>query len=346
MHSQEFQYMSLLKKLNTRARTTEQTGFGTNSANSGGRFYNRDGTPNLEVKGIGFFEKFSVYNTMLKVKTWKFILIILCFYFITNLVFASLYMLTGIDNLGGMDGDNITTKFWEAFFFSAQTMSTVGYGHIYPTGMITNLIAATESIMGLLTFALATGMMYGRFSQPKAYIKYSANTLFAPYKKGVAVMFRMVPYKHRNLSDAEVKATLAMKVHDDGVTLNRFYNLNMEIAKINSLTLSWTVVHVINEQSPFYGLSKDDLLSSKAEVLVFLKAYDETFSNFVVSRTSYEASEFVFGAKFKLMYHPTEDLEHTILSIDLVSAYDPMELPEIGYDLGIAAKSELIRASI
>ena len=104
-----------------------------------------------------------------------------------------MYTLTGIDNLGGVEGDNIATKFWEAFFFSAQTLSTVGYGHIYPTGMVTNFIAAMESIIGLLTFALATGMMYGRFSQPKAYIKYSNNALFAPYKDGVALMFRMVP---------------------------------------------------------------------------------------------------------------------------------------------------------
>ena len=326
--------MSLLKKINTRVTDTNQTGFGTDSEFSGGRFYNADGTPNIGVKGIGFFEQFSVYNTMLKVKSWKFFLIILAFYFVTNLFFASLYTLTGLDNLGGIEGDNIATKFWEAFFFSAQTLSTVGYGHIYPTGMITNFIAAMESIIGLLTFALATGMMYGRFSQPKAYLKYSNNALFAPYKEGVALMFRMVPYKHRNLSDAEVKTTLAMKVKDDGKVSNKFYTLNLEIPRINALTLSWTLVHVINENSPLYKLTHEDLLNSSAEVLIFLKAYDETFSNFVVSRTSYEAAQFVYGARFKLMYQPTLDKQHTLLSIDMVSDYDRVPLPDIGYDLG------------
>ncbi|HSF70858.1 MAG TPA: hypothetical protein VLA25_01095, partial [Methylotenera sp.] len=149
------------------------------------------------------------------------------------------------------------------------------------------------------------------------------------------VMFRMVPFKHRNLSDAEVKVTLAMKVEENGNGINRFYNLPLEISKINSLTLSWTVVHAINQDSPFYNLTKQDLLNSNAELLVFLKAYDETFSNFVVSRTSYAASEFVFGAKFKLMYHPSNDKQHTVLSFDMVSDFDYVPLPTPGYDLGL-----------
>lgn len=321
--------MSLLNKINVRADATVQSGFGTNSEYSGGRFFNKDGTPNIGITGLGFFERFSVYNTMLQVKTWKFISIIFCFYLVVNMFFATTYMVAGVENLGGMDGKSLPKQFWEAFFFSAQTLSTVGYGHIYPTGMLTNIIAATESLIGLLAFALATGMMYGRFSQPRAFLKYSDNALFSPFKGGVGVMFRMVPYKHRNLSDAEVKATLAIKVEEDDKRINRFFNLNLEISKINSLSLSWTVVHLVDEASPFYNLSLEDLQQSNAEILVFVKAYDETYSNFVISRTSYEASEFVYGAKFRLMYHPSTDKQHTILAIDMVSAYDLVSLAGI-----------------
>lgn len=318
----------LKEKINSRAAATNQTGFGVNSEDSGGRFFNKDGTSNLQVHGIKFFERFSLYNTMLRVPGWKFILIVFSFYIIVNLFFASIYTFTGIEHLGGIDDASTIKRFWEAFFFSAQTLSTVGYGHIYPTGMITNAIAGTESIFGLLLFALATGMLYGRFSQPKAYMKYSKNALYAPFKNDVAVMFRFVPYKHRNLSEAEVKATLAMKVEDEnGVVSNKFYNLDLEISKINWLTLSWTIVHVINEQSPFYNLSREDLLNAQAEILVFVKAYDESFSNFIISRTSYHVSEFVFGAKFKLIYHPSSNKKSTSLYINQISDYDLVDLP-------------------
>lgn len=111
-------------------------------------------------------------------------------------------------------------------------------------------------------------------------------------------MFRVVRYKHNNLLDAEVKATVALKLFENGKKVNRFFPLALEISTINALTVSLTIVLYITEESPLYNLSKNDLLNSAAEVLVFLKAYDDAYSSIVVSRTSFEASEFVFGAKF------------------------------------------------
>jgi len=119
-----------------------------------------------------------------------------------------------------------------------------------------------------------------------------------------------------------------MKVMEDGQRVNRFFTLPLEISKINALTLSWTLLYIINETSPFYNLTREDLMNFNAELLIFLKAYDETFSNFVVSRTSYEASEFIYGGKFKLMYHPSDDKKHTILDISLLSQYDKVDLPD------------------
>lgn len=320
--------MPLSEKFNSHAPTIETTGFGTNSNYSGGRFYNSDGSPNISVRGVSFLQRFSLYNSMLNVSNKQFLFIILFFYFLVNLLFATLYYLTGIENLGGIEHPTEIGKFWDAFFFSAQTLSTVGYGHVYPKSYLSNIISATESVLGLLTFALATGIMYGRFSKPKAYIRYSKNALYAPFKDGTAIMFRVVPYKHNHLMDAEAKATLVMKIDENGVGINRFFSLPLEIPKINSLILSWTLVHLIDSESPFYNLTKEDLRNAQAELLVFVKAFDESFSTIVVSRTSYIADEFVFGAKFKPMYNPSHNRDKTYLHVDKLDHYEKVPLPQ------------------
>jgi inward rectifier potassium channel len=320
--------MATLRKINSRAKSTIETGFGTNSAYNGGRFFNKDGEPNLKVRGIGFLRRISLYRLLQKMPVSKFIIVILLFYFAINLTFTAIYLSLGPNNLGGVDATGALTPFWEAFFFSAQTISTVGYGHIYPIGFYTNAFAGLESLLGLLAFAFATAIIYGRFAQPRAYLLFSHHALIAPFQGGTAVMFRVAPYKHNNLTDAEVKVSLAMKLKEDGTVTNKFYNLSLEIQRVNSLTLSWTVVHPINDLSPFYNLNKQDLLDANAEILVFLKAFDENFSNSVIARTSYTADEIIEGGKFKIMYHPTEDNKSTILDINLLNDYDNVTLPE------------------
>lgn len=315
-------------KFNKRASTISETGFSTNSSSSGGRFYNKDGSPNLAIRGVRFSERFSLFKAMLDFSNGKFLLIILLFYLVVNFLFAVIYLLAGVEHLGGIEQTTDTGKFFEAFFFSAQTLSTVGYGHVYPKSLLANTIAATESVLGLLTFALATGIMYGRFSKPRAYIKYSKNALFAPYKDGIAIMFRIVPYKHNHLVDAEVKVNLVLRDDEDGIVTNRFFSLSLELWKISSLNMNWTIVHPINEDSPFYGLDKEDLVSAQAEMLVYFKAFDESFSSTVISRSSYISDEFIYGARFVPMYHPNRDRSTTVLEIDKLDDYNEVILPE------------------
>jgi inward rectifier potassium channel len=316
-------------KFNNKAQSTTESGFGTNSSYSGGRFYNKDGSPNITVKGVQFFKRFSLYKSMLDYSTPKFLTIVLSFYLFVNILFAVIYVFVGIEHLGGIEQQTLIGKFWEAFFFSAQTLSTVGYGHVYPNSLISNAIAATESILGLLTFAIITGIMYGRFSKPRAYIKFSKNALFSPYKDGKAIMFRLVPYKHNNLMDAEVKLSFVMKVEENGISTNKFFNLPLELSKINSLTLSWTIVHPIDENSPFYNITTEDLINSDAELLVFVRAFDESYSNTVVCRTSYVANEFVYGGKFVIMYNPNDQGDKTYLHIEKLDLFDKVTLPEV-----------------
>lgn len=304
------------------------TGFGTNSENSGGRFYDRQtGAANVAKRGIGLLNRYSWYHTMLAMPRGKFLLLLLLIYVMINLFFAGIYYLIGINHLAGVQQGSAFKNFTEVFFFSAQTFTTVGYGRISPIGFMASAVSTFEAFLGLLSFALATGLFYGRFSRPQAFLRFSENALIAPFKDGYALMFRMAPYKNNLLSEAEVKVNLAMQIEETGRRTNQFYNLELEISKINALALSWTIVHPINEKSPLCNLSHADMLNANIEALVFVKAFDEVFSNTVIQRYSYIAPEIVWGARFRIMYHPDTNRKKTILQLDKLNDYEKVELP-------------------
>jgi inward rectifier potassium channel len=318
--------MALLHKINKKAKAENNTGFGTNSQNYGGRFINKNGNANIQKVGIGFLEGISWYHTMLKIPRWKFFFIIILFYFIVNLFFASIYMLIGVENLRGVTSVSRIDKFGEAFFFSIQTFTTVGYGHISPSGFLASFVAAVEALSGLLSFAIATGLFYGRFSKPNAYIKFSENALIAPYKEGTALMMRLAPHKNTNLTDAEAFVTLGILIDENGVVSNKFYNLPLEMSKINSLTLSWTLVHPIDEESPLFNLNQSDYKNTIGEILVYIKTFDDMYSSTVAKRTSYTFDEVVYGAKFTSMYSKNQSNTKTVLHLENLNSFTHIKI--------------------
>ena len=318
--------MAFLKKINSKAKTDSNTGFGTNATSYGGRFITKNGNANVKKTGIGFFDSISWYHTMVNIPRWKFMLIIVLFYFVVNFCFASIYYMIGVEHLKGINATTPLDKFGQTFFFSIQTYTTVGYGHISPSGFLTSFVAAVEALFGLLSFAIATGLFYGRFSMPKAFLVFSENALIAPYGNGSALMIRLSPYKNTNLTDAEAKMTLGMTIEENGKLVNKFYNLDLELAKINALTLSWTLVHPITENSPFYNLTEADFKNTNGEILVYLKVFDDMFSTTVVKRTSYSFNEIVFGAKFLPMFSRSTDDNRTVLHIDQLNAFERVAL--------------------
>jgi inward rectifier potassium channel len=176
--------------------TDTNTGFGSNASCYGGRFINKNGSANVQRRGLNFFERISWYHTLLHMPRWKFISVLFGFYVAINLFFASLYYMIGIEFLDGVDYYGSTVnKFAKAFFFSTQTFTTVGYGHISPEGFLTNALAATEALIGLLSFSIATGLFFGRFSKPTAHIQFFKNALISPFKNRKALMVRLVPLK-------------------------------------------------------------------------------------------------------------------------------------------------------
>jgi inward rectifier potassium channel len=320
--------MAKFKSANPFLKPNNDTGFGSNPSSYGGRFINKDGTFNLRREGIGLFDKFSVFQRMLNLPNWKFGVLIFVSYFAINLLFTFAYLLVGTDQLQGIISQTPWGKLKETFFFSTQTFVTVGYGRINPVGDLASLLASVESLTGLLSFAIITGLIYGRFSRPRAYLAFSNQAVIAPFRDKTAFMFRFVNYKDNHiLTNVEIKVNLALMLDENGTPAYKFYDLSLERYKVESLPMNWTVVHVIEESSPFYGFTAKDLENADMEVYVLITGFDDIYASSVLQRTSYTWQELKFNSKFVPMYRESEDGKMTILEVHKLNDIVEVKLP-------------------
>ena len=308
--------MATFKSANPYLKPNNDTGFGSNPGSYGGRFINKDGTFNLRREGISLFDKFSVFQRMLNLSTPGFGLLILSYYFLMNALFTLGYVIVGTDQLQGIIGTSSWEKLKQTFFFSTQTFVTVGYGRINPIGDAASVIASLESLTGYISFAIITGLIYGRFSRPKSFLAFSDYALIAPYKDKTGLMFRFANYKDNHiLTNVEIKTNVALVLEENGKPTFKFYDLTLERQKVDNLPMNWTVVHAIDENSPLYGYSHNDLKNADMELYILITGFDEIYSSPVLQRTSYTYQELKFNAKFVEMYRESEDGKMTILEL-------------------------------
>jgi inward rectifier potassium channel len=208
------------------------------------------------------------------------------------------------------------------FFFSVQTFATIGYGTIHPVGVTPNLLVTIESYYSMVVTALITGIIFARFARPTARIHFSRIAVVAPYRDINGFMFRLVNGRSNQLIEVEAKVMFTRFVEENGSVTRRFDLLELERKTVAFFPLAWTIVHPINEKSPLYGLTIEDLKKSDTEFLVLLTATDETFAQVVHTRSSYKPAEIRFGYKFVNMYNSATNGEAISINIKKLSAIE------------------------
>lgn len=282
-------------------------GFGTEVAKgTRRRLLNRDGSFNVVLDGLGPLSSLSLYHWLLTISWPRFLAFIAGSYVAVNTLFAFAFLALGRDALQSSAGNFAGQPFYRAFFFSVDTFATIGYGNIIPVGVAANSLVTIEALLNIVGVALATGVMFARFSRPSTRIIYSRNAIVAPYRDKTALEFRIANSRRSQLIDVQVQAILTKIERSSGTAVRKFYELTLERNRVVFFPLSWTVVHPIDSTSPIWGLTQADLVDADAELLVLLIATDETVSQTVHSRSSYEADEIIWGAKFANMFMRTE----------------------------------------
>lgn len=304
-----------MEEENEAQQSFDDLGFGEKLNAKASRLITSDGQFNIERRGPS---SFNLYQWLVTTSFLNFSLFVLAFYIGINVLFAFLFMSCGFGSLSGMDEGSFLEHFSHGFFFSVQTFTTVGYGSTSPVGLLANSLAAFDALVGLMSFALATGLLFARFSRPSAHIRFSKKILVSPYQDKKGLMFRIVNLRESQLRDVEAQVVLTwLCVDKEGQTKRKFDRLELERYQVSMFPLNWTIVHPIDEKSPFWQKKVTDLAEMDIEVIIIIKAYDDTFSQMVVTNHSYKIEQLQTNATFLPMYY-VEESGKTILEIDKI----------------------------
>src|SRR6266550_3302368 len=302
-------------------------GFGSVvSRQSRQRLLNPDGSFNVVRSGLGLLETVAPYQQLLTVSWTGFLAIVLALYLLINILFAAAYFAEGSAALMGPGANMLGGQFSQAFFFSVQPFATIGYGQIGPNGFSANALVTLEALVGLMYQALATGLLFARFSRPTAAILFSEHAIVAPYADMRALEFRIANQRRRNEIielEAQVLYT-AFEADGRGGLVRRYRLLPLERNKVTFFPLTWTIVHPIDEHSPLAGKTRENLEEVQAEILVLLTGVDETYEQTVHARTSYRADEIIWNAKFRSVFRGESPSQ--LLSVDVSRVHDVEKL--------------------
>jgi inward rectifier potassium channel len=255
----------------------------------------RVGTYEFKKVGIARFDVRDPYHLAVALSWRGFLLALFSLYLSANLVFAALYWL-----VPGSVGHAGPHSFADAFFFSIETLGTVGYGDMYPATVYGHVVASTEIVCGLAFTAILTGLTFVRFSRPRAKLVFAANPVVATHNAKPTLMLQVGNGRVGVLTDATAKLNVLLsETAADGRSLRRAQELRLERAHIPLFPLSWTLMHVFDEKSPLYGYDPARVLKAQARIFVTLEARDPTLATSVHEVHTYAPEDIRFGVRYR-----------------------------------------------
>ncbi|MDZ8187663.1 MAG: ion channel [Nostoc sp. ChiSLP02] len=283
----------------------------------------RDGK--FEIMGMGVWYSYwrDPYHLLLTIPWTGFLILICLFYLTINALFALAYLLGGDCIANARPG-----SFLDVFFFSVQTLASIGYGAMYPKTTYANIIVTIEAMIGLVGIAVMTGLAFARFSRPTARVMFSRVALITVHDAKPTLMFRTANQRRNMILEAQMRVYLMRdEVTAEGQFMRRIYDLKLLRNQTPSFSLSWSVVHVIDEFSPLYGMTTESLIQTNSTLIISLSGIDETVAQVVHARHTYSAREILWNNRFADIFHETGDGHRYI---DYNRFHDVLPLDEIG----------------
>tara|TARA_B100000767_G_C19757689_1_gene533745 strand:- start:341 stop:1261 length:921 start_codon:yes stop_codon:yes gene_type:complete len=280
------------------AKKIKDIGVGYHSSKNIQSFVNDDGSSNI-LHNNREQSVDDLYSYLIGLTWSRFFLLVFLGYILINSFFACVYLAIGIEELTA-ETQHWYMDFLNAFFFSAQTITTVGYGSISPNGIVAGLVSSLEALVGLLSFSFITGLLYGRFSKPKSSIRFSENMVLRPFEEGRALMFRLVNNRTSIMIEPQVKVTMTLSTKQaSGAYKRSFYELKMERDSITYLPTIWTLVHKIDDKSPLHDFTDEEIASINAKIYILFQYHEDSFSQKVYKIHAYDFDKILVNRQFK-----------------------------------------------
>lgn len=257
------------------------------------RIVSRDAGDSWVREGYGRLQR-DAYHYLLDASWAKLVAILIGVYVTVNTLFATAYFLQPGSIENARPG-----SFADAFFFSVQTMVTIGYGKLLPATAYANLLVVLETSTGIIGLAVLTGLIFAKFSRPSARILFSRRAIVTIRNGIPCLMFRMANARATGIVEADARVVFARSEDTlEGENVRRFYDLELSRTRNSVFALTWTVIHWITETSPLFGATPASLGASEIEIIVSVVGLDETLSQTVHARHSFIPEEIAWGARF------------------------------------------------